>query len=170
MALFLVNILKDARHSFFYKEKIMSKADKAVALFLEGFSCSQAILVTYGVDLGIKRETALRISDSFGGGMGRMGKTCGAVTGAVMVIGLKHGRVYPEDQSAKDRTVAIVQQFVKRFEAIHHCHTCKDLLGCSINTKEKTAKAAETGVFDRVCPTAVRTAAELLEEMIDSSE
>ncbi len=61
------------------------------------------------------RETALKISDSFGGGMARMGETCGAVNGALMVIGLKYGNTKAGDKQAKEMTYEVVRDFVNRF-------------------------------------------------------
>jgi len=69
----------------------MSRVEEAVSCFADGFSCSQSIVSTYGTEFGVDREKALKISTGFGGGMGRLGGTCGAVTGAIMVIGLKYG-------------------------------------------------------------------------------
>ena len=79
----------------------MNRVERAVSSFKEGFRCSQALLSTYGVQFGLNREVALRISEAFGGGMGRMGETCGAVTGAFMVIGLRYGKTRIEDERAK---------------------------------------------------------------------
>ena len=67
----------------------MKRSKHAVSCFKDGFSCSQALLSTYGDQFGLNHELALKVSGAFGGGMGRMGETCGAVTGAFMVIGLK---------------------------------------------------------------------------------
>jgi len=74
----------------------MKRVEAAADCFEKGFNCAQAILSTYGTELGIEREHALRVAGPFGVGMGRMGNTCGAVTGAYMVIGLKHGAARAE--------------------------------------------------------------------------
>lgn len=78
----------------------MNNVERAVSSFKEGFSCSQALLSTYGPEPGVDRRTALRVSGAFGGGICRMGETCGAVTGALMVVGLKYGRTMAEDEEA----------------------------------------------------------------------
>ena len=67
----------------------MSKAEVAVDCFEEGFNCSQAVVSAFAPELGLDRETALRVAAAFGGGMGRTGETCGAVSGALMVIGMQ---------------------------------------------------------------------------------
>ena len=68
----------------------MSKVKDAVSAFESGFNCSQAIVRTYGPDYGLSALDAIRVSCGFGGGM-RRADTCGAVTGALMVLGLRFG-------------------------------------------------------------------------------
>ncbi len=93
----------------------MNRVERAVSRFKTGFSCSQALLSTYDTQFGLTRETALRVSGAFGGGMGRRGETCGAVTGAFMLIGLKHGMTSVDDAVAKEETYRLVNEFVARF-------------------------------------------------------
>ena len=69
----------------------MTNVEDALSLFKNGFRCSQAILSTYGLQFGLDQELALKLASPFGGGMGSLGNTCGAVTGAILVIGLKYG-------------------------------------------------------------------------------
>ena len=83
------------------------RAEEAVACFKSDFSCSQAVFSVYAEQLGLDKQVALKISCAFGGGMARMAETCGAVTGALMVIGLKHGKARPDDNDARDRTYAL---------------------------------------------------------------
>ncbi|MFZ5631777.1 MAG: C-GCAxxG-C-C family protein [Bacillota bacterium] len=71
----------------------MGSVELAVSSFQEGALCSQALFSTCAVKLGLDRETAMKIATPFGGGMARLGETCGAVTGALMVIGLKYGNM-----------------------------------------------------------------------------
>lgn len=144
----------------------MNNVEKAVSRFKEGHVCSQAILSTYGVQFGIDEEIALRIACPFGGGMARMGETCGAVSGAFMVFGIKYGRVSVEDKQAKDKTYSLVNKFVEKFKARNSTIVCRELLGCDINTPQAVEKATEEGLFDTVCPKLVQDAAELLEELL----
>ena len=144
----------------------MSKVDSAVAVFNRGYSCSQAILSTYGAQLGLERELALKIASAFGGGMGRMGKTCGAVTGALMVIGLKHGLVELPDQKAKETTYALVREFMKRFIARNGSVECKVLLGCDLSTPEGVRYAKDKNLVSTICPKLVQQAAEILEDLV----
>ena len=82
----------------------MSKIDTAVSGFKEGFNCAQSVLSAFSEELGLTRETALKIACPFGGGMARQAETCGAVTGAFMVIGLKYGQASKADKASKNRT------------------------------------------------------------------
>ncbi len=144
----------------------MDKIEAAVSSFNDGFSCSQAVLSTYGNDLGLDRETALRVAAAFGGGMGRMGATCGAVTGAFMVLGLKYGSPDEEDSDAKEKTYEQVRQFARRFVKEHGSLICNDLLGCDISTSHGREEASEKGLFTTLCPKLVGSAGEILEQLL----
>ncbi|MCP4693280.1 MAG: C_GCAxxG_C_C family protein [Desulfobacterales bacterium] len=144
----------------------MNKSDQAVACFKEGFACSQAILSVYGQELGLDRRTAMKIAQGFVGGMARMGETCGAVTGAIMVIGLKYGQTEKEDAASKFKTIERVNEFVSRFKSGNGSIACRNILGCEIDTPEKSKAARDKGLFDTICPRAIRQAAEILEEIL----
>jgi C_GCAxxG_C_C family probable redox protein len=116
--------------------------------------------------LGLDREHALRVAGAFGGGMARMGETCGAVTGAFMVIGLKYGKTKAEDDTARDRTYELVDEFVTRFKDRHGSIICKELLGYDLSNPQEREAAKEKGLFDTLCPQLVRHATEILEEIL----
>ena len=145
----------------------MSKrSEKAVACF-ENFNCAQSVLATCGPELGLDRESALRVAGGFGGGMGRLGEVCGAVTGAFMVAGLKHGKSQPDDDEndTREKAYALVYEFADRFRACNGSILCRELLGCDISTPEGRAQAKEKGLFDDLCPRLVQSAVEILEQM-----
>lgn len=144
----------------------MNKAEQAEAVFKEGFCCSQAVLSTHARMFNLDRDTALKIATSFCGGMGRMGDTCGAVTGAFMVIGLKHGKTEAEDDESKERTYGLVREFVKEFESRNGSIKCKDLLGIDIGTPEGLNLIREKNLFDTLCTKLVRDAVEIIEKII----
>ncbi len=143
----------------------MSRIEAAVERFRAGCNCSQAILSTYGESLGVDAATALRIACGFGGGM-RLAETCGAVTGAIMVIGLRHGPVECADRAAKGETYRQTAEFSGRYRARHGSVSCRNLLGCDISTPEGLRQAQEQNLFTTRCPELVREAALLLEEML----
>ena len=138
----------------------------AVAQFKSGFSCSQAVLAAFSDSLGLEEATALKISQPFGGGMAQMGLTCGAVTGAYMVMGLKYGRFKVDDDEARDKTYTCVKEFNQRFIARHGSLICSELLGCDFSTPEGRDKAVSQGLHDELCPRLVQSAAEILEEIL----
>jgi C_GCAxxG_C_C family probable redox protein len=145
----------------------MSIADQAAACFDEGFNCSQAVLSAFAPQLGLDRVAALKVAGAFGGGMGRMGETCGAVTGALMAIGLKYGQTTGEDKAAKEKSYEMVKQFVERFKARNRgCLACRELLGADLSTPEGMQKIREKQAFTTMCPKFVRDAAEIVEELL----
>ncbi len=144
----------------------MDKADRAVSSFKEGLNCSQSVLSTYSKLFGLNHEDALKIAQAFGGGMARMGQTCGAVTGAFMVIGLKHGKVKAEDEEAKEKTYEIVREFVKRFKSLHGSIMCKDLLGYDLDNPEEREQIEEKQICETRCPEFVQNAVEILGKLL----
>jgi C_GCAxxG_C_C family probable redox protein len=148
----------------------MDNVQQAIECFKEGFSRSQAVLSAFSEPLGMDRITALKISQSFGGGMAHMGETCGAVTGAFMVIGLQYGRTRADDDLAKEKTYELVQEFVKRFKSQHGSTVCKELLGYDLSKDEEVKEAQEKQLFDELCPKFVQTAAEIIEALLPSSK
>jgi C_GCAxxG_C_C family probable redox protein len=144
----------------------MNHADSAAALFSQGLSCSQAVLSAYAAEYGLEKDSASKIASGFGGGMGRMAQTCGAVTGAYMVIGLKYGAVSGQDQDAKLKTYRLVREFTDRFTAKNGSAVCRDLLGCDISTAEGFDEMKRKGLHGTVCVKLVRDACEILDEML----
>lgn len=143
----------------------MSRTHTALETFGAGFNCSQAVLTAFAEDFGLNREMALRVAGGFGGGM-RLGETCGAVTGAFMVIGLKYGKTRPEDNAAREKTYALVKEFAVRFKARRDSIVCRELIGCDLSTEEGYACAKEKRVFQELCPQFVRDAVQILEEIL----
>ena len=144
----------------------MSRAEIALDLFRRGFSCSQAVAAAFAPELGLDREAALRLAQPFGGGIARRADWCGAITGAFLAIGLKHGRDRAEDAAARDRTYALVNEFIARFTARHGELKCRDLLGCDIGTPEGQERAEAQKLHQTRCEEFVRDAAAILEEIL----
>jgi C_GCAxxG_C_C family probable redox protein len=144
--------------------------EQAVACFQEGFSCSQAVLATFAPQFGLDRDLALKVSGAFGAGMGRMGETCGAVTGAFMVIGLLHGRTKAEDQETKEKAYALVAELADQFRQRNGSLACRELLGCDLGTPEGRQCAHDHGLSATRCVKFVRDAAEIVERMLAQPE
>ena len=140
----------------------MSKAEEVKKQFEKGYLCAPAVLSTYSEQLGLEKTLALKIACGFGGGIGRMGRTCGAVSGAVMVIGLKHGQVNLADEESRQRTYTLVKEFVDRFTELHGSIECKDLIGYDLSNSGELRLALESGVFQNKCPGFVYDSARIL--------
>lgn len=140
----------------------MNRIDTAVARFEEGCSCAQAVFSVYAEELGIDRPTAMRVSAGLGGGMGMMAETCGAVTGAYLVLGMKHGG---EDNDARQKAYQMVRQFAQRFKARRGLLLCRELMGCDISTPEGLQSMRDRGLRSSLCSQLVRDAAQILEEL-----
>ena len=144
----------------------MDDVEKAVSLFMKGFRCSQAILSTYGPRYGLEPELALKLASPFGAGMGSLGNTCGAVTGAFMVLGLKYGNKKLSETRKKQKAYEIVKEFVNKFKIRNGTIICKELLNCDLSTPEGRSLAVEKKLFVDVCPKFVQDSAEILEELL----
>jgi len=144
--------------------KISETAEKR---FIEGFSCSQSVFSAFAETEGIDLETALRIASSFGAGMARMGDTCGAVTGGMMVLGLKFGRTVADDTEAKEKNYRLVNEFVEEFSERFEKADCRDLLGFEPGSPDASKRFEEDPELEKRCAGFVREASEILEEIIE---
>lgn len=145
----------------------MNKAENAVQCFKNGYNCSQAVFSTYSEQLGLDRKIALKVACPFGGGMGRMGETCGAVTGAFMLIGLKHGKYLEADNDSKEKSYAMVKDFTDRFTQTHGSIGCRELLKYDMNNPEELKIIKELGLWDSLCPIYIRDTSLIVEEMLE---
>lgn len=105
-----------------------SMKEESIELFKEKCNCCQAIVLPYSKLFGIDREIALKMSSGFGGGIARMGEICGAINGAVMVLGLKYGYTDSKDIEQKEKLNDIIREFVKKFKSSHKNIYCRTLL------------------------------------------
>ena len=142
------------------------KTEEAVKKFKKGFNCSQAVFSSYSKQFGLDGDVACKVATGFGGGM-RMAGTCGAVTGAFMVLGLKYGNSPEKDKNAKANTYEKIEDFTKRFNNRNASVACRELLGCDISTPDGMKQAQGKGLFSSLCPKLVQDAAEILEEMLN---
>jgi len=144
----------------------MRRLEEALSRFKEGFNCSQSVLGAYAESFGLDHKIAWKISQAFGGGMARRGETCGAITGAFMVIGLKHGKDRVEDEQAKERTYETVNEFVRKFKSLHGSIYCRQLLGYDLSQPEERRIVQEKNLFETICPRFVQDAVLILEEIL----
>jgi len=150
------------------KSDDLAAVDRAEALFREGFSCSQAVLMAFAPSGGMDATQAALVASAFGGGMARHGWTCGALTGAMMALGLRAGYASAQDAASKDELYARVQTLVAAFETQHGATACRQLVGANMIDPAERQAASDRGVFKTLCPELVRTAATLTAETLSA--
>ena len=150
----------------------MSKGDIAKQNFLNGYNCSQAVLLAFCEDFGLEKETALKISEPFGGGMGRMREVCGTVTGMFMVLGLAMGNSDAKDGSTKKNIYKSVQELAERFKQDNGSIICRELLGLQKANKESYVPSERTTEYykKRPCPELCKYAADILEDYLKEGD
>ncbi len=145
----------------------MDKCERAVDLFSGGMTCAQAILTVYGEAHGLDVEVAAKLGRPLAGGMGRSGRTCGAVTAALLLLGLSKDD--PDESEARKACLHHVQRLLHRFTLRHGSTECRELLGADWNTPEGLRRIQEENLVRARCPAFVRDAASMLEELMTDS-
>ncbi len=147
----------------------MIKSEKALTLFDQGFNCSQSVFSVFCEDFGLKENDCLKISCAFGGGMGRRQLTCGAVTGALMVIGMKFGKAKGDDNARKINTYEKTNEFLEAFTRLNGTINCRELLqGLDMNDPEDSKKIESLGLFKTSCKKYIRDAVETTQKLIST--
>lgn len=137
--------------------------DKAQTFFDQGFACSQSILLTFAPQFNLDEKTTKLISSTFGGGMGRLRQTCGAVTGGFMVLGLRFGNELPKDMDTKLNAYKKVRELNQQVEKIYGTTNCFELL-----QKHATEADVEARKHHKIiCRSVVGDAAKLVYDMIN---
>ena len=146
----------------------MNRAEKAEKLFKEGYNCSQAVVGAFSDKLSLDKETLMKLSSSFGGGMGRLREVCGAVSGMFVVLGLIKGYNSPDDNDGKKAHYENIQALAKEFEEENGSRICRELLGLSVKKEEPTPeKRTEEYYKKRPCVEMVKSAVAILEKIIE---
>ena len=149
----------------------MSRADRAEELFRQGCNCSQSVFVAFSDVLGMDEKAALRLSSTFGGGMGKLREVCGAVTGAFMVLGVLYGYDDVTSQEEKVRTYKMIQDFAADYKKEKGTIICRELLGLKEGEDlPEPAIRTEEYYQTRPCIGACRYAAELVERIMKEKE
>ena len=146
----------------------MQKVEAALANFNQGngFNCSQSVLEVFSSDLGLDSEIAYKVSGLFGGGIGKTGETCGAVTGALMALGLKYGSTELEDKVGRQKAAAVAQQFIEQFKIRNGSLKCKELLGIDISTDKGLEEIKEKRMAVSHCTALISDAVVIVEDLI----
>jgi C_GCAxxG_C_C family probable redox protein len=145
----------------------MERKDKAVELFTQGFNCSQAVFTAYRQADLLDEQTALKLATVFGAGLACTGSgSCGAVTGALLAISMRHGRGDVQSIDAKTTTYELAQAFMAEFASRIGSCWCEDILGLNIGVPENLEKARDAKLFETRCLDAVRAACDILEQVL----
>jgi len=143
-----------------------NKKEKAITAFKSGYNCAQSVVIAFAEELNFDEKAALSTSAGFGGGMGRLQETCGAVTGAFMVLGLHNSRNFTDNLTLKNVTYSMVRQFDTKFKSIHSTTNCKALIQCDLSSDEGHAYAVENRLFEKICEKCIVNAVDIVEELI----
>jgi len=150
---------------------LSTHSELARKLFLQGYNCAQSVFVAFCDETGLDINTALKISSSFGGGMGRLREVCGAVTGMFMVVGMKYGYTNPSDKKAKAKHYELVQDLAKQFEKENGAIICRELLDLSVKNDNPVPDDRNKNYYKkRPCAKLVEEAARILDEYILKKE
>lgn len=129
-------------------------------------NCSQAIAVAFADAVGFDETAAMNAARGFGGGIAGHGRTCGAVTGAIMTLGIHAARIAGDEKEAKTKAYELARTFTSRFKERHGTIECRDLIGIDLSTEVGRALNNEKKITRTVCPNFVASAAEIVEELL----
>lgn len=146
----------------------MDRAQKAVELFKSGCNCSQSVVCAYCDLFGMDEETAMRASEGFGGGMGRMRLTCGAVSGMAFIAGLALSKGAAGDIPTRTKVYAAVQEMAKEFEEKNGSIICRDLLGVNLMGNKGAVPTKRTDEFykKRPCIGCIEDCAKIIDKYL----
>lgn len=143
-----------------------TRVEHALEIHHAGLNCAQAVLETYADTLGIDAAMADAVALGFGGGMGRLQKTCGAVTGAFMVLGVAKSKTITDPKQRKETTYELVQEFHRRFVEVHGTTQCHALLGCDLMTESGRLFYKTHNLGTAVCDQCIAHAVEIVGDLI----
>ncbi|MCT4591204.1 MAG: C-GCAxxG-C-C family protein [Carboxylicivirga sp.] len=141
------------------------KVNTAIDAFYNGKNCAQSVLKAYVDELRMDEQQALNLALGFGGGMGKMQKDCGAVTGAYMVIGIRNSLFMEDENERKEKTPLMIQAFRKQFCQRHQSDQCVHLLGCDIRTEAGQKYFKDNQLKDKVCSKCIKSSIDILDEL-----
>ena len=144
----------------------MDRRERAEELFKSGYNCAQAVIGAFCDDLGLDFDTTMKLSEGFGGGIGRMRLTCGAVSGMVMVAGMMLSRGEKEGDT-RTEVYGKVQELAEKFKEMNGSIVCAELLGENTNTKPKPDARTDAYYKKRPCVELVKDAVKIVEEEFD---
>ena len=148
-----------------------TSSERAMSYFKEGYNCSQSVFIAFCDEYDMDFDMALKISSSFGGGMGRLREVCGAVTGMFMVAGMIYGYSDPQDHTSKTEHYKRIQYLAKEFEEKNNSIICRELLGLGAG-KDSPVPQRRTAEYykKRPCIELVGMAADIMDKYIKDNQ
>ncbi|OGO08207.1 MAG: hypothetical protein A3K46_02795 [Chloroflexi bacterium RBG_13_60_9] len=144
----------------------MDRPESAVEYMRSGFNCAHSVVKAFASELNVPEDAAVKMATPFGGGFGRRGFVCGALSGAGLVIGARFGNCIPADTAARDKAYAAVGELLEKFSHEHGAVFCRELIGIDLRNPEEMKRAREEGIFTNRCSLFVRSAGRILEEIL----
>ena len=145
-----------------------TKTENSVNLFLGGCNCAQAIVKGFSELTENETELLMKVAQPFGGGIARTGTLCGAVSGALMTIGVKYSN--PDLPESKALVQTLSAKFLTAFKEANSALNCKDLLGYDIGTEEGKKSISELNLREKICKNLIFSSAEILNSIIAEQE
>ncbi len=149
----------------------MDYSQRAMEYFHQGYNCAQSVMAAFSSEMGMDFDTAIKVSSSFGGGMGRLREVCGAVSGMFMVAGVVCGYANPDDNAAKSEHYKLIQQLAAQFKAQNGSIICRELLGLNKGADSPVPESRTPEYYKkRPCAELVGIAAKIIGDYIDNKK
>jgi C_GCAxxG_C_C family probable redox protein len=146
-----------------------NKSKEALSYFNNSFNCAQSVFTSFAAELGMHEDECLKISCAFGAGMGKQQHVCGAVSGALMVLGMRFGKAKNDPENKKEDTYEKAAEFLRLFESKHGYISCKKLLkDLNMNDEKELEMINELGLFENSCTRYIQDAVEITETLLNS--
>ncbi|HDZ41784.1 MAG TPA: C_GCAxxG_C_C family protein [Bacteroidetes bacterium] len=136
--------------------------NEALMRFRSGYNCSQSVLVSMAAKIETDHILLEKLASGFGGGMGHMQETCGAVTGSFMAISIYCGNKYSDNHQRTNEAYKLIRKFDSEFKKLHETTNCMELIGYELDSPEEHEKAVEENVFENICETCISDAVNIL--------
>lgn len=149
---------------------MLDKKRYALQGFYEGKNCAQSVIMAYANEFDMDTNQTLKLALGFGGGIGKMQKTCGAASGAYMLIGMRNSAHIREEEIQQSTTTEMIQSFNKEFIRINGSDQCYELLRVDLKTDEGQAAFKAEDMKKEICSKCVTSAIDILEDLFKTHE
>jgi len=146
----------------------MTKQEKALEYFRNGHNCTQSVLLSFAEDLSIEKKLAVSIASGFGAGMGRLQRTCGALTGSFMVIGLYNSESIWDEKVRKETTNRQIQALDNDFTEFFGYSDCNHLTNTDLKTESGQQKFENEHINTRVCERCISACVSWLKKNLEN--